>query len=553
METPNAFVLAFFLLNFHFTDMNYSDIARLASGLLQLGVACYALRLGRFFGKTPLRWILYSGVSLLALAYLLISFGPFRGANASLQMDVIHSLFSVLLIAGMMQMEILLKEHLKAEKAEHQMRSQIDSKVTKQLTALSRANDEWPKVHQELQENVARLETELAEQKSAAVELTTTNESLRKTSDDLQQNETNLQNQINELKQAAIALAQARDQALRLNEEMREAAAGFQAEINEHNRSTTELIQTREELTQANAELTQTQGELQETVARLEATIEEQKKAQEEAERLHKELVEASRQAGMTEVAASVLKKVNVVLDNANSVSELANQLTESRIVPLVRISKLMWKHNGRPVARCASRNPQVTSGPAVAEQSCAPGQEPFHRADIAASKNRFGKKEDRKHQTERCLGETIAWEPASETATTQEAATEPATIESVEESVEPVSEVAEATAATEQPAADYTLQTGETETATTETATAEVSNETIQEEPQPERNLPLHPLKPFMKSARPSRKQLKPLLSLLRPEKKLLSLHRSLEARNGHSDASTSAHSRTGSPGTRS
>src|SRR4029079_17348033 len=62
----------------------------------------------------------------------------------------------------------------------------------------------------------------------------------------------------------------------------------------------------------------------------------------------------------MTEVAASVLKKVNVVLDNANSVSELANQLTESRIVPLVRISKLMWKHNGRPVARCASRNPQV-------------------------------------------------------------------------------------------------------------------------------------------------------------------------------------------------
>ena len=141
--------------------MNYADIVRFTSGLLQFGVACYALRLGRRFNAVRVGWLLFSGLSLLALAYLLLPLNPFRGSvQLGVKVDAIYALISLLLIAGMVHLDLRFKNRLQTEQKERQAQSQWGSQVQQKL-------EETSKVNEHFQQTVGRLEAELAEQKRA--------------------------------------------------------------------------------------------------------------------------------------------------------------------------------------------------------------------------------------------------------------------------------------------------------------------------------------------------------------------------------------------------
>jgi C4-dicarboxylate-specific signal transduction histidine kinase len=139
--------------------MSYVDITGLSSGLLESGVVMYALRLIHVFGATRVGWSLVSAFGLLALVHLLPTVDPFPGRGGlEIQVDTIHALVSVLLLAGMVHLEMLLRQRLQAERRERQSQQELESRVREQTAELTRANEE-------LRLTAERLQAEIAERK----------------------------------------------------------------------------------------------------------------------------------------------------------------------------------------------------------------------------------------------------------------------------------------------------------------------------------------------------------------------------------------------------
>jgi len=138
--------------------MNDIDIIRLTSGLLQFGVAWYALRLGRLFKSALMGWLLFGALSLLALLSLFLAVEPSdAGTQWGIKVDVIYSL---LLLAGMTRFYPGLKNFLREEEAKRQALDKWESQVKEQWMELI-------KVNEKLRQAVNRLETEIAERKQA--------------------------------------------------------------------------------------------------------------------------------------------------------------------------------------------------------------------------------------------------------------------------------------------------------------------------------------------------------------------------------------------------
>ena len=137
--------------------MNYSDIIRLTLGALQFGIACYALKLGWRFNAPRVGWLLFSGLSLLALFYLLLPLNPFPGSiQLGVKVDIIYTLISILLLAGMVHLDLKLKKRVLAAIGNPPPPAEIDSRVEEKAGELTKANEE-------LQQTAAKLQTELAQ------------------------------------------------------------------------------------------------------------------------------------------------------------------------------------------------------------------------------------------------------------------------------------------------------------------------------------------------------------------------------------------------------
>ena len=140
------------------TNMNDIDIFRLASGLLQFGVAWYALRLGRLFKSTLMGWLLFGGLSLLALLSLFLAVEPLEaGSQWGIKVDIVYCL---LLFAGAMHFYSGLKSFLRDEEAKRQALDKWESQVKEQWMELI-------KVNEKLRQTVNRLETEITDRKQA--------------------------------------------------------------------------------------------------------------------------------------------------------------------------------------------------------------------------------------------------------------------------------------------------------------------------------------------------------------------------------------------------
>jgi septal ring factor EnvC (AmiA/AmiB activator) len=174
--------LAFILLTSEVQiAMNYLDLSGLLSGLLQLAVACYALRLSWRFGTARVGWLVFGAFSLLALFHTLLAVNPFRvGLESGVIPDLAYGVVSVLLLTSIVRLESSLKKHWQNQREERRSLSEWESQVESQVAGLARTNLEVAKTNEDL---------------------TKTNSEISKTNDELRRLNTKLQVEAAEQKQ----------------------------------------------------------------------------------------------------------------------------------------------------------------------------------------------------------------------------------------------------------------------------------------------------------------------------------------------------------------
>jgi phosphoglycerate-specific signal transduction histidine kinase len=111
-------------------------------------------------------WSLFWAFSLLALLHLVQSVVTFHGATSfGAEIEVTYALISLLLLTGMLHLEAVLKERLRLEQNEQQMRVELESEVKTKTAYLTRAIEE--------------LQSEIDERKRMEEEVETTHLELR--------------------------------------------------------------------------------------------------------------------------------------------------------------------------------------------------------------------------------------------------------------------------------------------------------------------------------------------------------------------------------------
>ncbi len=152
--------------------MNYLDVIGWISGLLQLAVAVYALRLNRLFGMARVGWSLFSAFMLLALLHLVLSAGSLRGAaEVGIKVDIIYGLISILLLTGMAHLETLFKERLRVDEIREEAQVEMQQQVTEKTAELTKANEE-------LRVTATKLRAEIAERKEMQEQIEKTHKEL---------------------------------------------------------------------------------------------------------------------------------------------------------------------------------------------------------------------------------------------------------------------------------------------------------------------------------------------------------------------------------------
>lgn len=98
--------------------MNHSDVIIVTiTGLAQLSVAIYGLRLTRMFGVAKVGWSLFSAFALLTLVHLLEAVRQFSMArDFGIEVEFIYAFISFLLLAGLAHLEAILKERQRLER-----------------------------------------------------------------------------------------------------------------------------------------------------------------------------------------------------------------------------------------------------------------------------------------------------------------------------------------------------------------------------------------------------------------------------------------------------
>jgi hypothetical protein len=145
--------------------MSFQDVMGFVTGLLQFVVAGYALRLNRIFGTARVGWSLFWAFALLALLHLIQSITSFHtGVSLGVEIEVIYSLISLLLLTGMIHIETLLRERLRVEQEEKRMRDGLEFLVREKTAHLTRT--------------VEDLQLEIAERKRMEAEVERTQKEL---------------------------------------------------------------------------------------------------------------------------------------------------------------------------------------------------------------------------------------------------------------------------------------------------------------------------------------------------------------------------------------
>jgi PAS domain S-box-containing protein len=138
--------------------MNFEEVLGFVTGLLQFIVAGYALRLNRIFGTARVGWSLFWAFLLLALLHFIQSVTSFNnGAMMGAEIEVVYALISLLLLTGMVHIETLLRERLRAEQAEKRLRDGLEFMVKEKTAHMAQAIED--------------MQLEIAERKKAEAQI----------------------------------------------------------------------------------------------------------------------------------------------------------------------------------------------------------------------------------------------------------------------------------------------------------------------------------------------------------------------------------------------
>jgi hypothetical protein len=123
--------------------MNESQITGWIASAMQFVVAGYALRLNRRFGTARVGWSLFGAFALMAVLQLVQSAASLDGrTDSGLKVNVTYVLISFLMLIGLVHMEAMLKERLRLEGVEHQLRADLELEVKSKTAHLTRAIEE---------------------------------------------------------------------------------------------------------------------------------------------------------------------------------------------------------------------------------------------------------------------------------------------------------------------------------------------------------------------------------------------------------------------------
>ena len=140
--------------------MNESHIMGCIASALQFLVAGYALRLNRRYGTSRVGWSLFWAFSLLALLQLVQSAAWFdANAGAVVKVNVTYGLISFLLLIGLVHLEAMLRERLRMERTEKQLRAELELEVKSKTAHLTRAIEELMKEMEQTKRMGAIIET----------------------------------------------------------------------------------------------------------------------------------------------------------------------------------------------------------------------------------------------------------------------------------------------------------------------------------------------------------------------------------------------------------
>lgn len=147
--------------------MNNLSIANIASGLLEAGVAFYALRLMRLFGSRRVGWSLFLAFTLLALFHVSHFAMPWLDLSGVGE-PFVYALSSALILVGMLHFERTLKHF---DRDEQRTRKEMEELAKRQTAELVKANEE-------LKEKAATLKTEVAYRKQMQEQMEQTHRDL---------------------------------------------------------------------------------------------------------------------------------------------------------------------------------------------------------------------------------------------------------------------------------------------------------------------------------------------------------------------------------------
>ena len=150
-----------------FTNLNIPGIV---CGLLEAGVALYALRLNRLFGSKRVGWSLFTAFCMLALLHLSKSASTWLNATG-IGGQVTYSVIAALMLLGMIHLEALLKQCIRAETAERRANSEMELRVKQQTADLVKANEG-------LQEAAATLKAEITHRRQMQDQMEQTHKEL---------------------------------------------------------------------------------------------------------------------------------------------------------------------------------------------------------------------------------------------------------------------------------------------------------------------------------------------------------------------------------------
>jgi len=186
--------------------MKLGEIIPVVGGLLQFGVAICALNLGRRLKSARAAWLLFSGLTMFALALILIPWNPISGyIEWRVEAGTLAGLSCILLMIGATHFDNRVKVLLQSSPAQNAPAAQLEPEPAPEPEPQPAESTEAPAAEQE---TIARLEEELAQSKQTLAGL----------------------------EQNILELRADTQRWIRANDELRQSLAALEAERSEQNR-----------------------------------------------------------------------------------------------------------------------------------------------------------------------------------------------------------------------------------------------------------------------------------------------------------------------------